>query len=219
MQGMYEVLKTAYKNRIKILAVIFVAAGLILSTASVIPLVNFKYYSNTLDMISIDTLRTGMCIKDDISYTYGNIRAFINGMKTTYVYAVDVGKKHDEYMELIVIPEGRYAGINIKLDDLLTYFPGYYSELKSKKSVEIYGIVEKADKKTFAYEYFSKALGKTVEEMKSQVSTDYVIKTVDLDIYKERLTGGVILTIAGAVVIVYSGWTAKRKEQQDEEKL
>ena len=105
------------------------------------------------------------------------------------------------------------------MEKLLTYFPGYYSELKSGQKVKMYGIVEKADKKTFAYEYFTKALGKTVDEMKSDVSTDYIIRMVDTDVYRDRVFGGAGLIFAGVTVEIYSRWKKKREEQQDEEEL
>ena len=211
--------KIIYKNKIRVITAILLAVGIIMTAKNGITLINFKYFSYKMDELDIATLRSGMCVSDDLTYTYGNIRAFISGMKTTYVYAVDVGSKHDMYMELIVSAEGKYAGIHGKMEKLLTYFPGYYSELNSGQKVKMYGIVEKADKKTFAYEYFTKALGKTVDEMKSDVSTDYIIRMVDTDVYRDRVFGGAVLIFAGVTVEIYSRWKKKREEQQDEEEL
>lgn len=212
-------IKIIYKNKIRVITAIMLAVGIIMTAQNGITLINFKYFSYKMDELDIDTLHSGMCVSDDLTYTYGNIRAFISGMKTTYVYAVDVGSKHDMYMELIVSAEGKYAGIHGKMENLLTYFPGYYSELNSGQKVKMYGIVEKADKKTFAYEYFTKALGKTVDEMKSDVSTDYIIRMVDTDAYRDRVFGGAGLIFAGVTVEIYSRWKKKREEQQDEEEL
>lgn len=211
--------KIIYKNKIRVITAILLAVGIIMTAKNGITLISFKYFSYKMDELDIATLRSGMCVSDDLTYTYGNIRAFISGMKTTYVYAVDVGSKHDMYMELIVSAEGKYAGIHGKMEKLLTYFPGYYSELNSGQKVKMYGIVEKADKKTFAYEYFTKALGKTVDEMKSDVSTDYIIRMVDTDVYRDRVFGGAGLIFAGVTVEIYSRWKKKREEQQDEEEL
>lgn len=187
---MQRLLVKTYKYRLNILACVFLGFGFLIFVKNLSFLIGFCFNSRTLEDLSINSLRSGICIKDELSYTCGKIGEIV-GRKSTKIYVVDIGKNHNQYMEM-------HSEQNNSIDKLYTLSPGNYQELNSSNKVKLYAVVEKEH--ILFTDYFTRLSGMVSDEGESKVSYDYTIKVVNLNDYKVNLLGGILLLISGGAV-------------------
>lgn len=183
-------LAKTYKYKLNILACVFLAFGFLIFVKNLSFLIGFCFNSRTLEDLSINSLRSGICIKDELSYTCGKIGEIV-GRKSTKIYVVAIGKKHNQYMEM-------HSEQNNSIDKLYTLSPGNYQELNSSNKVKLYAVVEKEH--ILFTDYFTRLSRMVSDEGESKVSYKYTIKVVDLNDYKVNLLGGILLLVSGGAV-------------------
>lgn len=208
-----EKLEKICRDRFTLLAGIILLMGTFMTLTNLSVLLKFQFFSRTMEDLSVDSLRSGICIKDDFSYTYGNIGEWI-GRKTTKIYLVDMGSEHKEYAELLV-EQNSYYGKENDFEKLHTFYPGNYRELNTKYKVKMYAIVRKANRKTMAYDLFSHMFETDSGEKNGTVSTDYQIETVNPNEYKMDLIAGIFFLVTGAVLFFY----VKKRQQLPKEEM
>ncbi len=196
-----DLIELVYVQKYKILSSVFAIIAIVLIARSAYVLVGLND-CKTLDELSINTLRSGQCVKDEVSYTYGDIAAWVTGAEQVYTYVLDIGGKHDQFINVLMTKKADMAG-KIIFDDLTKMIPGYYEERYSNKSVKFYGIVERTDKSKFPYSFYTNVFGETVKEIKSHVSTDYQIRVIEPETYRNNIIIGVFLLLVAGIIIIY----------------
>lgn len=196
-----DILDKLFEYKFKVAAIILFIMGASLVIKGGYVTSSISSYT-TLDKLHVKNLKSGMAVKDTLSYTYGDITAWTKDRRHQYTYAIDIGGNHEEYINLVVTKESDMTG-KYKLADLTGMIPGYYEDRYANSTCEFYGIIEKTDKTAFPYNFYTNVLGKSVSGIKSQVSTEYQIKLVNPKVYKIILGGGIVIILLGVLILVY----------------
>ncbi|MDE5782299.1 MAG: hypothetical protein K2I03_12620 [Lachnospiraceae bacterium] len=196
-----------YKHRFNIIAVLFLILGVIFAVENFIVYTRLNYNGRRLDELSIGSLHRGIYIKDNMTYTYGNVGE-LTGKKSTQIYLVDIGSERNQYMEMLVQQSSFYQKDN-DIEKLHTFFPGGYKVLNTSRKVKLYAIVEK--NKPLLYDFYKELFNKKSDDLKNVVSKDYVIRVVNPDDYKRNMIGGIFLIILGGIVYAYSHLKNKKE--------
>ena len=84
-------------NLVRILAGIFLLAGVVTISVNSGILMGFKY-AYSLEDVNINKLKRGMCVSDVLDYTYGHITSEYGLTGSKEVYVVGIGGKKHQYM-------------------------------------------------------------------------------------------------------------------------
>lgn len=199
-----------YRYRFNIIAFLFILIGSIAVVTNSIELIRFEYKSKTLDELNIGNLHSGIYVKDNLSYTYGNIGEY-EGIKKTEIYLVDIGSEHNQYMEMLAEKSSFYKNDN-DIEGLHTYFPGRYSELNTSKNVKLYAIIEK--KNVAFYDFYKELFSDKSDDLKNIIPKDYRIRVVNPENYKKSRIIGACMIFVGVIVCFYV-YLSNRKKMKD----
>ena len=199
-----------YKHRFNIIVGLFLILGVIFAVENFIVFTNLNYKGRRMDELSIGSLHKGIYIKDNLSYTYGNVGE-LTGRKLTQIYLVDIGSERNQYVEMLVKQSSFYQKDN-DIEKLHTFFPGGYKVLNTSRKVKLYAIVEK--NKPLLYDFYKELFNKS-DDLKNVVSKDYVIRVVNPDDYKRNMIGGIFMIISGGIVYAYAHLKKKKEREND----
>lgn len=200
-----------YRHRFNIIAGLFLILGIIFAVENFIVFTNLNYKGRRMDELSIGSLHKGIYIKDNMTYTYGNVGE-LTGIKSTQIYLVDIGSERNQYMEMLVKQNSFYEKDN-DIEKLHTFLPGGYKVLNTSSKVKLYAIVEK--NKPLLYDFYKELFNNKSDDLKNVVSKDYVIRVVNPDDYKRNIIGGIFMIISGGIVYVYA-YLKKKKEREND---
>ena len=212
-----DLFELMYERKFKVLSSVFAIIAIVLIARSAYVIVGLNDCM-TLDELKVNTLRSGQCVRDEVSYTYGDIAAWVSGKEQVYTYVLDIGGNHDQFINVLLTKKADMAG-KVTFDDLTKMIPGYYEERYSKKSVKFYGIVETTDKSKFPYSFYTNVFGETVGQIKKHVSTDYQIRVIEPKTYRNNIIIGVFLFFVAGIILIYEKIYDKNKEESDLEEV
>ena len=78
-----DLFELMYERKFKVLSSVFAIIAIVLIARSAYVIVGLNDCM-TLDELKVNTLRSGQCVRDEVSYTYGDIAAWVSGKEQVY---------------------------------------------------------------------------------------------------------------------------------------
>lgn len=203
-------------NLVRILAGIFLLAGVVTISVNSGILMGFKY-AYSLEDVNVNKLKRGMCVSDVLDYTYGHITSEYGLTGSKEVYVVGIGGKKHQYMLMKKNVSNTFSAFRTEFDDLPVMSMQSTQMPKSSNSLRIYGIVEKTDRDMFPFKYFENSLGMSRFEMKKTVSTEYHIQLVTKEEIEHKIVTGIWEVIIGLICVAFLVYRRRKKQQLEAE--
>lgn len=203
--------KKILKNKILIIAIILMIYGLSALIINLRWIIGFGF-SHKLSDIDKHSIESGMCIKDSLKYTYGNVATEIS-TNTSNIYLIDIGSHNDNYI-LIRKYQSSFYGETTELDSLQRIRSVEQRPADAESGIKIYGIVKHSEllKSSSGLEEkdISNALGISTDEVKQKLSSAYEIEIVSPDKFIKGIVTGVCLILSAVAIALFVRWKDKK---------
>lgn len=204
--------KKILKNKILIIAIILMIYGLSALIINLRWIIGFGF-SHKLSDIDKHSIESGMCIKDSLKYTYGNVATEIS-TNTSNIYLIDIGSHNDNYI-LIRKYQSSFYGETTELDSLQRIRSVEQRPADAENGIKIYGIVKHSEllksSSWLEEKDISNALGISTDEVKQKLISEYEIEIVSPDKFIKGIITGICLMVSSVIITLFVIWKDKRK--------